>query len=284
VALVAVLAAVCLLGRAAAGEPKPPASGVQPRDVPTSDVRLSKPERLAGGVQRFTITTVNCLEATVVISGQLEGYTPSHPLPWTFVLSDKSQAFDLTPAPSEGDSRFEISFRWRPGPMGATPDPAAIYRLPYPPGQRWMVSQGNFGRFSHDAGSGNEYSVDWAMPSGSPVCAARSGTVLAIKQDSEIGGSGRRFDAAANYIQIKHADGTCGEYVHLEAGGAAVRVGQHVEAGELIGRSGNTGNSTEPHLHFGVFINRDAITRAAIPIRWQTRRGVTDRLIEGRLY
>jgi murein DD-endopeptidase MepM/ murein hydrolase activator NlpD len=45
-------------------------------------------------------------------------------------------------------------------------------------------------------------------------------------------------------------------YAHLAAGGVLVRVGEHVEAGQHIGLSGNTGYSTAPHLHFAVQVNR----------------------------
>ncbi|HEY5315094.1 MAG TPA: M23 family metallopeptidase [Pirellulales bacterium] len=252
---------------------------------PASDVQLSKPDRHEGGGVGFSIAAMHCLEATVTLEAQLRGLKPSHPLPWTFVLAGKPEQLELEPDGSgDGRTHFDVTYRWRPGGMGARHDPSAVYRLPYPPQRHWVVSQGNFGRFSHGAGSGDEYSIDWAMPSGSPVCAARGGRVIAVKQNSTVNGLGHQFDVDANYILVRHADGTCGEYVHLETDGAAVNVGQDVEVGQVIGSSGNTGNSSEPHLHFGVFTNRDGFTRTSIPVRWQTRRGATDRLIEGRQY
>jgi murein DD-endopeptidase MepM/ murein hydrolase activator NlpD len=51
---------------------------------------------------------------------------------------------------------------------------------------------------------------------------------------------------------VLHDDGTLTEYVHLMQGGSAVRVGEKVAAGKLIGYSGNTGYSAGPHLHFAV--------------------------------
>jgi murein DD-endopeptidase MepM/ murein hydrolase activator NlpD len=45
-------------------------------------------------------------------------------------------------------------------------------------------------------------------------------------------------------------------YAHLETGGVLVRIGQRVRRGQTIGRSGNTGHSTAPHLHFVVQANR----------------------------
>jgi len=151
-------------------------------------VQLSKPEHLEGGGLRFMITPVNCLDATVAVSGELQGFKASQPLPG--VQLDGQARAARTDACRDGLSQAALRdyVSVAAGPSGATHDPSAIYRLPYPPERRWVVSQGNFGRFSHEAGSGDEYCVDWAMPSGSPVCAARGGIVIAIKQDSEIGG------------------------------------------------------------------------------------------------
>ena len=64
--------------------------------------------------------------------------------------------------------------------------------------------------------------------------------------------SGRGNNPSGNYVRILHDDGTMGVYLHLMRGSVAVREGQRVEAGMQIGRSGNTGNSTGPHLHFVV--------------------------------
>jgi murein DD-endopeptidase MepM/ murein hydrolase activator NlpD len=51
-------------------------------------------------------------------------------------------------------------------------------------------------------------------------------------------------------VVIRHADGRYTQYAHLSA--ISVRDGQSVTAGQRIGRSGSTGNSTGPHLHFEV--------------------------------
>jgi hypothetical protein len=252
---------------------------------PASDVQLSKAERHADGSVGLSIVPINCLEATVTVNAQLHGLKPSHPVPWTFVLAGKPEQLDLVPDGSgRGRTHYDVSYLWRPGGIGATHDPQTVYRLPYPPERHWIVSQGSFGRFSHGEGSGDEYSIDWTMPSSSPVCAARGGRVIAVKQNSTVNGRGHQFDVDTNYILLRHADGTCGEYLHIETDGATVKVGQEVEAGQSIGRSGNTGNSSEPHLHFGVFTNIDALTRTSFPIRWQTRNGLTNRLVEGRTY
>lgn len=53
-------------------------------------------------------------------------------------------------------------------------------------------------------------------------------------------------------MRILHDDGTMGVYLHMMKGSVTVREGQRVGAGSPIARSGNTGNSTGPHLHFVV--------------------------------
>jgi murein DD-endopeptidase MepM/ murein hydrolase activator NlpD len=59
-------------------------------------------------------------------------------------------------------------------------------------------------------------------------------------------------------VFIEHVDGTVGRYFHLTRSGADVSVGQQVASGQRIGRSGNSGNSSAPHLHFDVVERRCA--------------------------
>jgi murein DD-endopeptidase MepM/ murein hydrolase activator NlpD len=82
--------------------------------------------------------------------------------------------------------------------------------------------------------------VDWAMPTGTPVRAWRDGTV---KVAQSMFGYGR-------LVILEHAGDYLTYYAHLSR--FNVRVGQAVSAGEVIAYSGNTGNSTGPHLHFEV--------------------------------
>jgi murein DD-endopeptidase MepM/ murein hydrolase activator NlpD len=65
---------------------------------------------------------------------------------------------------------------------------------------------------------------------------------------------------------VLHEDGTLAEYLHLREHGVLIRIGQRIVAGELIAYSGNTGWTTVPHLHFGVYMNRSAEERVSIPI------------------
>jgi murein DD-endopeptidase MepM/ murein hydrolase activator NlpD len=77
----------------------------------------------------------------------------------------------------------------------------------------------------------------------------------------------------ANFVVLLHSDGTTGEYFHLQRGSVRVELGEHVRRGELLALSGNTGYTTAPHLHFGVYrTSRDGRTQS-VAVRFLTRKG-----------
>jgi murein DD-endopeptidase MepM/ murein hydrolase activator NlpD len=150
-------------------------------------------------------------------------------------------------------------------PVGATHDDAVRYRLPYPLEMPRMLSQGVDGPFTHQ---GREsYAFDFAMPIGSPVVAARDGTVVRVHDGFSKGGLDNRFVMHANEVLVLHADGTFGVYTHLSKG-VPVHEGQVVKQGDVIASSGDTGLTAGPHLHFAVY-RRDAdATITSVPIRF----------------
>ncbi|MEU4079588.1 M23 family metallopeptidase [Streptomyces venezuelae] len=86
---------------------------------------------------------------------------------------------------------------------------------------------------------------DFAVPTGTSVKAAGAGTV--VKAGPNGGGDGPAY---GNAIVVKHANGTYSQYAHLSK--IKVHIGQKVMAGQQIALSGNTGNSSGPHLHFEI--------------------------------
>ncbi|MFH7596613.1 M23 family metallopeptidase [Streptomyces racemochromogenes] len=86
---------------------------------------------------------------------------------------------------------------------------------------------------------------DFAVPVGTPVHAASAGTV--VKAGPNGGGDGPAY---GNAIVVKHANNTYSQYAHLSK--ILVKVGQKVAVDEKIALSGNTGNSSGPHLHFEI--------------------------------
>ncbi|NUK03810.1 M23 family metallopeptidase [Streptomyces lunaelactis] len=86
---------------------------------------------------------------------------------------------------------------------------------------------------------------DFAVPVGTTVKAAGSGTV--VKAGPNGGGDGPAY---GNAIVIKHANGKYSQYAHLSK--INVHIGQSVKVNQKIALSGNTGNSSGPHLHFEI--------------------------------
>ncbi|MDM7891333.1 M23 family metallopeptidase [Curtobacterium caseinilyticum] len=106
--------------------------------------------------------------------------------------------------------------------------------------------------------STDHHGLDFAAPYGQPVLAAMPGVVV---QAAPLGGYG-------NQILLAHPDGSRSRYGHLSR--IDVRVGQRVDAGQVIGAVGSTGVSTGPHLHFEVILGGTAVD----PAPWLATRGL----------
>lgn len=151
-----------------------------------------------------------------------------------------------------------------PGDPGALPD-GQVYRLPFE-GAPVRIDQGYGGAFSH-RDPPNRYALDFALPEGTPVLAAREGTVLQVEGAfGQAAVAGERTAGPANLVRVLHRDGTMAVYAHLSPTGISVRPGQWVKAGQRLALSGQTGLSTAPHLHFALQVNA-GLRLAAIPFR-----------------
>ncbi|MCQ4230294.1 peptidoglycan DD-metalloendopeptidase family protein [Pseudomonas stutzeri] len=197
-----------------------------------------------------TLLVRNDLFAPVDIELKLENVenavgAPTKPIRW--VLPPRSQIRLATLAPRDASKPLKYTPKLR----HALGDPRLIpkpYKYPLPwRGGPFRLTQGANGQYSHFTPKGR-YAVDIAMPEGTPIVAARGGMVVKIENEQSGGGN----NPAGNFVRILHDDGTMGVYLHLMKGSVAVREGQRVETGTRIARSGNTGNSTGPHLHFVV--------------------------------
>lgn len=145
---------------------------------------------------------------------------------------------------------------------------AMIYQLPFAQ-LPIHISQGYGGTFSH-YDPANRYAVDFVLPKGAPILAARSGIVLEVR--SGFGDTGRREDGGGNLIRILHSDNTVAVYAHLDDLPVALNPGDHVATGQIIGHCGQSGFSTGSHLHFAIQISR-RWQWLAIPFRMQTAKG-----------
>jgi murein DD-endopeptidase MepM/ murein hydrolase activator NlpD len=123
----------------------------------------------------------------------------------------------------------------------------AKYVLPYPVGREYSCLQGFNDPYSHNGTFC--YSVDFGMPIGTLVTAARSGRVVYIIESYS---DEDRTEGHENVVVVMHEDSTYARYVHLTTNGALVKIGQTVLPGDTIGSSGNSGSGGPPHLHFDV--------------------------------
>ncbi|MER5830017.1 M23 family metallopeptidase [Streptomyces sp. NPDC002130] len=108
---------------------------------------------------------------------------------------------------------------------------------------------------------------DFAVPSGTQVVATHGGTV--VKAGGNGAGDGPAY---GNAVVIKHGNGTYSQYAHLSK--VEVRVGQIVKTGQEIAKSGNTGNSSGPHLHFEIRTTPN-YGSAVDPVKFLRAKGVT---------
>jgi murein DD-endopeptidase MepM/ murein hydrolase activator NlpD len=148
------------------------------------------------------------------------------------------------------------------------------YALPYKAGKALRVTQGYNGWFSHrdilekslDFGA---YSFD---ATGTPILAAKAGKVIAVREGGNYNKTCRNIISCklkemnglpkndywytnGNMVVIDHGDGETSNYYHLNPGSISVSYGDYVDQGEQIGELGDTGYSTQAHLHFHVWKN-----------------------------
>lgn len=190
-----------------------------------------------------------------------------------------------------GGARVSVSSQWSAamsrtdvalGRIDADHDDAYLYRLPYGDDVSFPIIQGYSAKLSHRGAE--RYTLDFGMPVGTPVHAARDGVVVLVEDSHEVGCAREECGKYANFVVVLHPDGTTGEYFHLEHGSAQVRVGEHVARGQWLARSGNTGFSTAPHLHFGVYRTGHDRSTESLAVHFQTRSGAIGLPRSGALY
>jgi hypothetical protein len=237
-----------------------------------------------GNVIDFTARNLQTFEVTITIEfPELVNMTSGVTLPYTHTLagSSSTKLFSLRQADKTRAWKWKYQYYWTFGSMHARHDASTVYSLPYPTGKTYQIMQGFGGDFSH---SGDQhFALDWGMPEGAEICAAREGVVVGVQAGYSMGGVDKKYLDYANFVMIKHADGTIGEYDHFQYNGITVKVGQKVNRGDVIGYAGNVGFSSAPHLHFFVYRAIDGKTRESLPVLFKTEAGEVT-LKEGEFY
>ena len=187
-----------------------------------------------------------------------QNITPSRPVPLRIEVPPQSKAKVLELAPSNPDNswRYRYSYNFKVGTLNPRHDSSCYYLPPVPAGSAFRVTQAFNGSFSHN-NSHSRFAVDIAMPIGTDVVAARGGIIIDRDTEYALSGLSEKFLSRANAIRILHADGTIAVYAHLQFRSMKFYEGEVVQAGQVIGRSGNTGYSTGPHLHFAIHANQN---------------------------
>lgn len=200
--------------------------------------------RLAGPIElELTFTTANNVQAL-----------PSLPLRQVIAAGKRVLVSRIESQVPTQPSNYAVGLLTLPGDPRAIPENLS-YSLPVDEGSDWELGQAFDGGFSH-SDEQNRYAVDFIVPVGSPVYAARGGTVMEVLSGFSGGGMNRKeYAERANLVRILHDDGSMAVYAHLQENGVLVAAGDRVAMGQQIAFSGNTGYSSGPHLHFCLQVN-----------------------------
>lgn len=128
----------------------------------------------------------------------------------------------------------------------------ALYRLPWGDGLSFMFTQAPGGRITSHFTKARLHAVDIGMPEGVPIVAARAGVVDAAEAHHGATPEEEPLTYEGNFVRVRHVDGTIATYAHLQHRGVAVSAGENVEAGQVLGYSGASGEAEQPQLHFAV--------------------------------
>lgn len=169
-----------------------------------------------------------------------------------------------------GDYSPNYTYSWlRGAPSSAHAN--THYQTPFKSSFKRKITQAFNGKFSHN-NPGSRHAVDIALPVGTPIVAARAGVVIYTKDDYAFSGRSKYFLDKANRVEVLHDDGTYAVYAHLLQGTVKIDIGDTVSAGTELGKSGSSGFSTGPHLHF-VIRKNNGFETVSVPFKLSDNNG-----------
>lgn len=229
----------------------------------------------------FTSSKQCPLTVTVLASGT--NLLASEPINKTLELAGPGKFHVASREIAKPNAAWSLSYSFyvNCGYKSARHEEGYLYALPTAQGRRVRVSQAFGGHFSHKD-EANRYAIDFDLPMGSPVYAAREGRVVEVVDVFSDGGP-NVSEEQVNVVRVLHRDNTIGEYAHLGKN-ILVKVGEKVKRAQLIAYSGNSGRTTGPHLHFAVHQPVDGKNRRSVPIYFSTPEGPSLGLVQGKEY
>jgi murein DD-endopeptidase MepM/ murein hydrolase activator NlpD len=188
------------------------------------------------------------------------------------------------PAVARSDIRLALPFhgRWTVFWGGDRPEVNTHVTFPSQRRAADLVITGEDGRTFKTDGQKNEDYLAY----GQDILAAADGVVSMVVDGvpDNVPGSMDPYMAPGNVVFIRHTPSVYSVYAHLQPGSARVKVGGKVKQGEIIGRCGNSGNSSEPHLHFqledGPLFEKSWGVEPLFRDVTVTRRGKTDKIAD----
>ncbi|MFE4356326.1 M23 family metallopeptidase [Kitasatospora sp. NPDC056800] len=241
-AVATLLAGVLLVatpGTASAQTVRPTTPGSSAFTVPRAEVPSAGLVQVAGPSPYKLPDDGDSAQEFVTVAPNLLPFEPPAPEPEPDPADEPAP--EAGPAPESGPA---------PTPGWSAPVPNAPTSNPY-------------GKANRSYAAGYHTGVDFAVSPGTPLLAVGDASVVSAGWDGAYG----------KEVVLRLADGHFAQYAHMSS--VTVSAGQRVSAGERIGLSGSTGNSTGPHLHFEI---RTSNRYGAVvnPIAYLAGHGVTD--------
>ncbi|MFE2045795.1 transglycosylase family protein [Streptomyces sp. NPDC059477] len=230
---------------------KSTAAAAQPKAVPAAvpDVQpQTTPQSRAGTAEMYTVVrgdTLSGIAGESKVTGGWQGLysanrstigtDPNLILPGQRLSLDGKTAATAAPAPTPAPAKKETAEpeTSSKSTSESTAKASRVSPVAAATGTSYRTTGSSWSKGYHTG-------VDFPVPTGTSVKSVGAGTVVSAGWSGSFGYE----------VIVRHSDGRYSQYAHLSA--INVKDGQSVTAGQSLGRSGNTGNSTGPHLHFEV--------------------------------